>query len=125
MSRKKGSPKTGGRQKGTKNKTSNEMRELTARYGPDALSCIVKIMEEDDDSQRRLRAAEILLERGFGRAKEHLDVSVVDTDTELERQIVSVMESTQVEKKPEENDVSASSIPDNAGASPAVTTTES
>ena len=61
----------GGRQKGTPNKSSGEMRELAQAYGPKALATIVRLMDSQDDDMK-LRASQTLLDRGYGKPSQQL-----------------------------------------------------
>ena len=64
----KGLPKTGGRQAGTPNKTTNEMKELARSYCTDALKTLHTIMNSTESPQAaRVAAANSLLDRGFGK----------------------------------------------------------
>jgi len=76
--RPKGLPKTGGRQKGTRNKLTAEIKEVASEYGPEAVETLVKLMRDENNPQIQRAAAEALLDRGFGRPMQAIqaDVSV-------------------------------------------------
>ena len=58
----------GGRQKGTPNKTTAEMKELAAAYGPKALKFLGQVMEDDKNPiEVRVKASDHLLNRGYGK----------------------------------------------------------
>jgi len=79
MPRKPGTPKTGGRQAGTPNKATAEVRSLAQLYGPDAirkaaeLAGLVKdeqghAIGQAESEQARLAAISIILDRAYGKA---------------------------------------------------------
>jgi hypothetical protein len=59
--------KFGGRTRGTVNRVTVEIRDLARQYGPAALAEIVHILRNSCSEKARLAAAEILLDRGYGR----------------------------------------------------------
>lgn len=66
--RKPGTPKTGGRQKGTPNKVGASLREAARLYTDEALALFVEMMRaESVFPQVRLAAARELMDRGYGR----------------------------------------------------------
>jgi hypothetical protein len=65
--RPKGYPKTGGRQKGTKNKTTPEVKLLAQRYGEEIIDELYRIAVSSASDGDRVSAAKTLLERGYGR----------------------------------------------------------
>jgi len=84
MARIKGSEKTGGRVKGSKNKTTAEIKLLARNYGGEALDMIVRIMRSGTEEKTRLMAAKEILDRGYGKPTQ--DVS--NEDGSLEKRIV-------------------------------------
>lgn len=62
--------KFGGRQKGTPNKSTAEIRELAQEFGPEAIRRLVSLMRQRDDHKVQLAAAKELLDRGYGRPTE-------------------------------------------------------
>ena len=67
MSRIKGSPKTGGRKKGTPNKAGFELRELARTYTDEAIQTLAHVMRMGEPSARAT-AADKILDRGWGKA---------------------------------------------------------
>lgn len=59
--------KTGGRQKGTPNKATTKVRELTGEHGPAAVGVLVEIMTRGTTEASRLAAAREVLDRPYGR----------------------------------------------------------
>lgn len=58
--------KTGGRTKGTPNKTTVKMRELAGRHAPAAVRVLVELMQHANEGTR-LSAACAILDRAYGR----------------------------------------------------------
>ena len=66
--RPKGQPRTGGRQKGTPNKATAELRDIARQYTAEAVETLVKIMLKGEAEAARIAAARELLDRGHGKA---------------------------------------------------------
>ena len=62
----KGQPETGGRQKGTTNRATAEIKALAQEHGPAAIKKLVKLMDSKDE-RTRVAAIKELLDRGYGR----------------------------------------------------------
>ncbi len=62
----KGQPKTGGRQKGTTNRATAEIKALAQDHGPAAIKKLVALLDSDDE-RTRLAAIKEILDRGYGR----------------------------------------------------------
>lgn len=58
--------KTGGRLKGTPNKTTAEIRCIAGLYAPEAIKTMVDIMRSSDNEMTRLKACQLILDRGYG-----------------------------------------------------------
>ncbi len=72
--KKPGSPKTGGRVAGTPNKVTADIKALAQQHGPDAIARLVKMMTTSKNEDIQFRAIKELLDRGYGRAKQALEV---------------------------------------------------
>lgn len=72
MGRPKGSPKVGGRIKGTPNKATADVRALAQRYTDDAIRTLSEIMLRGEAEAARIAAARELLDRGHGKATQVL-----------------------------------------------------
>jgi hypothetical protein len=97
MAKAKGSPKTGGRQKGTPNKVTADLQEAAQAYTPAALKTLNEICVGGESEAARVAAANSLLDRGHGRPTTHVagDLTMRDTrkaselsDAELEQIIL-------------------------------------
>ena len=67
MPRSKGTPKTGGRTKGSRNKVGRDVRELAQMHTPAAIDTLVDVMNDDQaPPAARVMAANALLDRGHG-----------------------------------------------------------
>ena len=58
----------GGRQKGTPNKITNDIRAMAQVHGPAALATLVELMNHGEMEGTRRAAASDLLDRGYGKA---------------------------------------------------------
>ncbi len=75
--RKAGTPKTGGRQKGTPNKVGADLRAAARELTCDALKTIIALMKaKKSPAAVKLRAAEFLIERGWGKATQSVEVGL-------------------------------------------------
>ncbi len=63
-----GHQKTGGRQRGTSNKLTDEVRKLAKDHGPAAIKKLKEIMDNARDERASVAAAKELLERAYGRS---------------------------------------------------------
>jgi phage gp46-like protein len=57
----------GGRPKGSINKATAELKALAQEYSEEALDAIVDVLRNGDSHSVKLQAAQILLDRGFGK----------------------------------------------------------
>lgn len=71
-----GRPKTGGRQKGTPNKVTADIKALAQEHGPSAIETIISIMNKGENDGVRLAAAKELIDRGFGKAVQAIEADV-------------------------------------------------
>lgn len=63
----------GGREKGTPNKATREIKEIARQYGPDAIEALAKLgglkgEGAAESEQARISALNIVIERGYGKA---------------------------------------------------------
>lgn len=58
--------KTGGRVKGTLNKSTRDIKAMAQKHGKAAIDGLVELMGHDEPDIR-LRAAQAVLDRGFGK----------------------------------------------------------
>lgn len=72
--RKPGTPKTGGRQKGTPNTATAEIRDIAKKYGPDAIKEAARLAGlldagkgKAESEAARVAALNIVLDRGYGK----------------------------------------------------------
>ncbi len=71
--RKKGSPETGGRKKGTPNLSTAEVRKYAQEFGREAIVMLAELMEKSEDERTRIAAAKELLDRAYGRAPQAVE----------------------------------------------------
>lgn len=74
--RPKGQPKTGGRQKGTPNHATVEIKELARTHCADAIAKIVSLMHSAENEQVQMAAAKELIDRGYGKAVQSIEADV-------------------------------------------------
>jgi len=67
--------KTGGRQKGTPNKNTAEVKSLPQQYGPEAIDTLVKIMRDSENDTARIAASKEIMDRAYGKAAQAVEVS--------------------------------------------------
>ncbi len=60
--------KTVGRQKGTPNKATAEVKQLAGQYGPEAIETLADLMRNGQNVQTKRAACSELLDRAYGRA---------------------------------------------------------
>jgi hypothetical protein len=72
--RKPGTPKTGGRQKGSVNKVAADVRALARLYTEEAVETLAQCMRKAKEWSARAMAAKTLLERGWGAPKQDVNV---------------------------------------------------
>lgn len=79
----KGQPKTGGRQKGSRNLATAEVKELALSYAPEALKTLVRIATDTKAPHAaQVAASKELLDRGIGKS-----VQMTITADATERQV--------------------------------------
>lgn len=66
--------KTGGRQKGTPNKTTAQVRQLAMTHADDAIGLIADLMANSENDAVRLQAAKELLDRCCGKSVDAREV---------------------------------------------------
>ncbi len=67
MAKAKGSPKTGGRLKGSKNKATADIKALCQAYTEQTVKELYRIALNADSDQARVAAIKEIHDRGFGR----------------------------------------------------------
>ena len=67
-----------GKPKGTLNKSTAEVKGLAQTYGPGALTTLATIMRNSDNDQARIAAAKELLDRGYGKTAQAVELTGKD-----------------------------------------------
>jgi hypothetical protein len=70
-------PPGSGRKRGTPNKATAEVRTLAQRHGPDVIEELARIALRGLDDRARVAACRELLDRGYGRPGQAVEVSGV------------------------------------------------
>lgn len=65
--------KTGGRVKGSKNKTTREIHEIASIHGPKAVQRLAWLLENAESHQTQAFAAERLLDRAYGKPSQPVE----------------------------------------------------
>lgn len=68
----------GGRQKGSLNKSTAEIRALAQSYGPAAIKVAVRLMEQSENEATQLAAAMHILDRGYGKPAQSHEIGNKD-----------------------------------------------
>lgn len=78
----------GGRQKGTPNKVTADVRALAQEYGPRAIATLASIMEnEEQPAPARVSAAKELLDRAYGKSPQPIENAGFEDAAEFLRAI--------------------------------------
>jgi len=88
--------KTGGRQKGTPNKVTADIKAIAQSFGEEAIKHLVEIARDGEAAPAaRVAAVKEILDRGYGKAKQLLEHTGEDGGaivTKIERVIVNAHE---------------------------------
>ena len=71
--RKKGTPKTGGRLKGTPNKVTVAVREAALQHAPEAIAELARLMKKGESEQVRIAACREILDRAYGKTRQSVE----------------------------------------------------
>lgn len=74
----KGHEKQGGRQKGTPNKSTAQVKAYCQEFGEDIISMLVHLAYYSIDPRVRIMAGKEILDRGYGRAPQGVEISGPD-----------------------------------------------
>jgi hypothetical protein len=78
--------KTGGRKAGTPNKATADIKAAAQAYTEDALATLAQIMKAGESEAARVAAANSILDRGFGKPRQSMDL---DATTDMTVEIVT------------------------------------
>jgi hypothetical protein len=70
----------GGRQKGTPNKATADIKRLAQNFAPKAMKELLRLAEKAESETVRVMAIKEVLDRGYGKAHQSADVAVFDVD---------------------------------------------
>jgi hypothetical protein len=65
-----------GRQKGTLNTTTREIREIARIHGPDAIAELARLALNSEHDAVRVMAIRELLDRGYGKSRQSIDIDL-------------------------------------------------
>jgi hypothetical protein len=83
--------KTGGRAKGTPNKVTADIKALAQAHGPAAIAKLVAIMTTSESHTASIAAAKELLDRGYGKAMQGVELTGKDGQPVAFKQIERVI----------------------------------
>jgi hypothetical protein len=90
--------KTGGRQLGTPNKATAEVRSRAQDYAPDALKELHRLSQEAESETARVSACNAILERAYGKAQTStpivIDLPEIETAQDVSRAVAAVILTT-------------------------------
>lgn len=66
----------GGRQKGTPNKASADIKAIAQTYTDEAMAELARIMRESESDPARVSAIKEIFDRGYGKAKQTVEADV-------------------------------------------------
>jgi len=75
MAAQKGCKKNGGRKKGTPNKIDKDIKAAFREHGPKFVTALVKLTKSKDENVR-VKALQICLDRGYGKAVQHIEAEI-------------------------------------------------
>ncbi len=88
--------KTGGREKGTLNKATAEIKAAFRKHGDDLVAALLKLTKSDDE-RVRLGAIQAALDRGWGKPTQAVDMTVSEPITKIEHVIVNALPAQVIE----------------------------
>ena len=91
----------GGRTKGTPNKVDADIKAAFREHGPKLVAALIKLTKSEDENVR-LKALQICLDRGYGKATQHIEanVNVYDSLSLAEKEaLLAVLESLDVDEE--------------------------
>jgi hypothetical protein len=96
--------KTGGRVRGTPNKITADIRALAQNHTETAIAMLATILTTSENDSARIAAAKELLDRGYGKSTQAVEMSGKDGDpiaiTKIERVIVDTPNSNPAGVRP-------------------------
>jgi len=73
MAKPKGSPKTGGRQRGTPNRATASVKEAARQHTADAMKVLTEVMKDTTQpAAARVAAVKEIFDRAYGKATQHI-----------------------------------------------------
>ena len=88
----------GGRQKGTPNKATAEIKDVARKHGPAAIKELARIMLEGDSDNAKIAAIKELLDRGYGKARQ--PITGEDEGSPVE-QVIQIVTGVPREQSPD------------------------
>ena len=101
MAAQKGHTKAGGRKKGTPNKTTADIKTAFREHGQEFVRAMLKLTKSKDENVR-LKALQICLDRGYGKAVQHIEaeISVYDSlSFDEQRALLAALDALDVDEE--------------------------
>ena len=101
MAAHKGHKKAGGRKKGTPNKITADIKAAFREHGPKLVAALIRLTKSEDENVQ-LKAIQICLDRGYGKATQHIEaeISVYDRlSLEEKEALLELLDSLDVDQK--------------------------
>lgn len=89
--------KTGGRQKGTPNKATADIKALARSYTTEAMSSLIGIVRNSDSDAAKVSAIKEIFDRGYGKSKQPL---IGGDDDDPAMRLVGAIEWRVVDSRP-------------------------
>lgn len=70
--------KTGGRQRGTPNRATADIKALAMEHAPEAMAELARLATKAESEAARVQAIKELFDRGFGKAKQSIEATGAD-----------------------------------------------
>jgi hypothetical protein len=89
--------KTGGRQKGSLNKATADIKALARNYTEEAMAALIGIIRESESDAAKVSAIKEVFDRGYGKAKQPL---IGGDDDDPAMKMVAAIEWRVVDSRP-------------------------
>ncbi|TCK87348.1 hypothetical protein B0G74_7887 [Paraburkholderia sp. BL9I2N2] len=80
--------KTGGRVKGSVNRVTADIKALAQSFGAEAIQTLVSIAQASESDQAKISAVKELLDRGYGKAVQAMEIAGKDGAPAVQIKIV-------------------------------------
>jgi hypothetical protein len=92
MAKPAGLPKSGGRQKGTPNRATADVKAVASKYGVEAINKLVSLMRAAENDQVKVAACKEILDRAYGKAPQALTVDPGDKAVDFMKELFALVD---------------------------------